>query len=121
MCALFALAASASEYQPSTIVPPRPLREFRGVWIATVANIDWPSRPGLSTEEQKKELVRILDRDGYVVGDDALLNGRSGCDLLDFAVEHAVRERIHGHLRRLSEPHLADVGFIDVRVDLQPG
>lgn len=38
-----------------------PKREFRGVWVATVANIDWPSKPGLSTEVQKVELIRILD------------------------------------------------------------
>ncbi len=38
-----------------------PKREFRGVWVATVANIDWPSKPGLSTETQKAELIRILD------------------------------------------------------------
>ena len=38
-----------------------PKREFRGVWLATVANIDWPSKPGLSTEIQKKELLRIFD------------------------------------------------------------
>ena len=36
-------------------------REFRGVWIATVENIDWPSSKGLSTEEQKKELIKLLD------------------------------------------------------------
>jgi uncharacterized lipoprotein YddW (UPF0748 family) len=38
-----------------------PKREFRGAWVATVANIDWPSRPGLSSEIQKKELIRIFD------------------------------------------------------------
>lgn len=38
-----------------------PKREFRGVWVATVANIDWPSKPGLSTELQKNELIKILD------------------------------------------------------------
>jgi uncharacterized lipoprotein YddW (UPF0748 family) len=38
-----------------------PKREFRGVWIATVANIDWPSKPGLSTAVQKEELIRIFD------------------------------------------------------------
>ena len=38
-----------------------PKREFRGVWVATVANIDWPSKPGLPTETQKDELIRILD------------------------------------------------------------
>jgi uncharacterized lipoprotein YddW (UPF0748 family) len=37
-----------------------PKREFRGVWIATVENIDWPSKPGLSTDEQKQEMVDRL-------------------------------------------------------------
>lgn len=37
------------------------IREFRGVWIATVDNINWPSKPGLSIEEQKKEYIKILE------------------------------------------------------------
>ena len=36
-----------------------PKREFRAAWIASVANIDWPSEKGLSTEAQKKEFIRI--------------------------------------------------------------
>src|SRR3954462_4088606 len=42
--------------------PPPAQREFRGVWIASVGNIDWPSQPGLSTQEQKDELLGMLDR-----------------------------------------------------------
>jgi len=42
-------------------LPPVP-REFRAAWIATVANIDWPSEPGLSVAEQKAELRRMLDQ-----------------------------------------------------------
>jgi uncharacterized lipoprotein YddW (UPF0748 family) len=42
-------------------LPPIP-REFRGVWVATVGNIDWPSRPGLSAAETREELLTILDR-----------------------------------------------------------
>jgi uncharacterized lipoprotein YddW (UPF0748 family) len=38
-----------------------PKREFRGVWIATVDNVDWPSKPGLTTDQQKKELIDRLD------------------------------------------------------------
>ncbi len=38
-----------------------PKREFRGAWVATVVNLDWPSKPGLPVAEQKKELVRLLD------------------------------------------------------------
>ncbi|MFD0209793.1 glycoside hydrolase family 10 protein [Streptomyces hirsutus] len=35
--------------------------EMRGVWLATVANRDWPSRPGLSAAEQRTELIAHLD------------------------------------------------------------
>ncbi|HYJ37002.1 MAG TPA: family 10 glycosylhydrolase [Chitinophagaceae bacterium] len=35
--------------------------EFRAAWIATVDNIDWPSKKGLSTDSQKVEYLRILD------------------------------------------------------------
>lgn len=35
--------------------------EFRAVWIATVENIDWPSKKGLSVEQQKNEFIRLLD------------------------------------------------------------
>jgi uncharacterized lipoprotein YddW (UPF0748 family) len=37
-------------------------REFRGIWIASVANIDWPSRPDLTTEEQRHEFRAILNQ-----------------------------------------------------------
>lgn len=45
---------------PAQVVP-EPKREFRGAWMATVVNIDWPSRPGLPADVQKKELIEILD------------------------------------------------------------
>jgi uncharacterized lipoprotein YddW (UPF0748 family) len=35
--------------------------EMRGVWIATVANIDWPSAPGLSSKHQKAEFDSLLN------------------------------------------------------------
>ncbi|WP_207491753.1 glycoside hydrolase family 10 protein [Aridibaculum aurantiacum] len=38
-----------------------PHHEFRGAWIATVENIDWPSKRGLPTETQKAEFIRMLD------------------------------------------------------------
>ena len=36
-------------------------RQMRGAWLTTVRNIDWPSEPGLSAEEQKAELDAWLD------------------------------------------------------------
>ncbi|WP_157853713.1 glycoside hydrolase family 10 protein [Thermoflavifilum aggregans] len=40
-------------------VPPK--WELRGAWIATVGNIDWPSKPGLPADRQKAEYVQLLD------------------------------------------------------------
>jgi len=36
-------------------------REFRGVWIASVANINWPSRNNLSVDQQKAEAISMLN------------------------------------------------------------
>lgn len=43
------------------IKQPQADQEFRAAWVATVANINWPSKPGLSTEVQQKEALLILD------------------------------------------------------------
>ena len=44
-------------YLFSQSIPPK--RELRAAWIATVANIDWPS--GTNTLNQKQQLINILD------------------------------------------------------------
>ena len=36
-------------------------REFRAAWIASVANINWPSKNNLTTEQQKAEAINILE------------------------------------------------------------
>ena len=41
-------------------VAPAVSREFRGMWVATVANIDWPSKKTLTTAEQQAEVIRIV-------------------------------------------------------------
>ena len=35
--------------------------EFRGVWVATVDNIDWPKRGDFNTDSQKASFIRLLD------------------------------------------------------------
>ncbi len=39
----------------------QPKYEFRGVWVATVDNIDWPSSKYLSTDSQRAEFIKLLD------------------------------------------------------------
>jgi uncharacterized lipoprotein YddW (UPF0748 family) len=38
-----------------------PKNEFRAVWIATVANIDWPKQRTDSVAKQQKDFIEILD------------------------------------------------------------
>jgi len=42
-------------------IPPQVDREFRAAWVASVANINWPSKSGLSTADQQKEAIVLLD------------------------------------------------------------
>lgn len=51
---VFALLTSYSLFS-------QPKYEFRGVWIATVDNIDWPTYGVTNPEAQKAEFIRILD------------------------------------------------------------
>lgn len=56
---------SISEAIPENIVtrPDHPSadREFRAAWVATVANINWPSKPGLTVQQQQKEAIDLLN------------------------------------------------------------
>ena len=45
----------------SFAISAQPKPEFRGVWVATVDNIDWPSSKNLSSEAQKNEFIKLLD------------------------------------------------------------
>jgi uncharacterized lipoprotein YddW (UPF0748 family) len=59
---ILALAIQAQAPPADSLLPPPVTRELRAVWVATVNNLDWPSRSDLSTGEQQQELLAILDR-----------------------------------------------------------
>ena len=54
--------------------------EFRGAWVATVFNIDWPSKPGLAPAEQQAQLRAILDRAAQLKLNAILLQVRPASD-----------------------------------------
>jgi uncharacterized lipoprotein YddW (UPF0748 family) len=45
----------------STVSAQHKKREMRAVWIATVANIDWPSQRNLTSKAQRIEMRKLLD------------------------------------------------------------
>jgi uncharacterized lipoprotein YddW (UPF0748 family) len=58
---IFLCSCEPSFSQQWQNLPQNPKREFRAVWVTTVANIDYPSRKNLSTEVQKQEYVKLLN------------------------------------------------------------
>jgi uncharacterized lipoprotein YddW (UPF0748 family) len=78
--AIFLLPPAMIFAADGTIYPPPPAREFRAAWIATVANIDWPSKPGLSVAQQKAELIALLDRAAQLHLNAVFFQVRSVCD-----------------------------------------
>src|SRR5688572_20629370 len=60
---LFVACTASKQAATTTINPaePRAEREFRAAWVATVANINWPSKPGLPVDSQQKEAIALLD------------------------------------------------------------
>lgn len=58
----------------------QPKREFRGVWIANVGNVDWPSQKGLSAEQQRQELINLLELHQKQGLNAVFLQIRNACD-----------------------------------------
>ena len=82
-CLLTLGCAHAATISPAPWpVPPTVAREFRGVWVATVNNIDWPSKRGLPTQQQKDELIALLDKCVALKLNVVVFQVRPACDAL---------------------------------------
>ncbi|MHB8838842.1 MAG: glycoside hydrolase family 10 protein [Gemmatimonadaceae bacterium] len=67
---------------PPSADPPAVSREFRGLWVATVANIDWPTRTGLTQTEAMAEMRTILDKAVALRMNAVILHVRASGDAL---------------------------------------
>jgi uncharacterized lipoprotein YddW (UPF0748 family) len=64
------------------VVESAPAKEFRAAWVATVYNLDWPSKAGLPAGQQQAELRAILNRAAELKLNAILLQVRSAADAL---------------------------------------
>jgi uncharacterized lipoprotein YddW (UPF0748 family) len=106
-----ALGSPSYVYVPSQVQPPPPKREFRGVWIASVGNIDWPSQPGLTTQQQKSELIGILDRAAYLRLNAVILQIRPSCDALYASPIEPWSEYLTGQMGQAPNPYYDPLAF----------
>ena len=86
-------------------------REFRGVWVASVANIDWPSKPGLTTQEQQTELLAILDRAVALRLNAVILQVRPAADALYPSPYEPWSEYLTGVMGKAPEPYYDPLAF----------
>jgi len=101
-------ARSAAAVQPS---PPLVPREFRAAWVASVANIDWPSRPGLTTWEQQAELIAILNRSVALNLNAVILQVRPAADALYASPYEPWSTYLTGVEGRAPEPYYDPLAF----------
>jgi uncharacterized lipoprotein YddW (UPF0748 family) len=81
-CVALLLPLSAQSYAPVTETPPQITREFRAAWVATIYNIDWPSKSGLSASSQKAEARGLLDKLVSLKMNSVILQVRPNADAL---------------------------------------
>jgi uncharacterized lipoprotein YddW (UPF0748 family) len=98
---LTCLAAATAGAQSS---PPPIAREFRAIWVATVGNIDWPSKPDLSTWDQQRELLAILDRAVALKMNAIVFQVRPGADALYDSPYEPWSQFLTGRQGRAPEP-----------------
>lgn len=73
---------SIAQSDPRAANIPATPREFRGVWVATVDNIDWPSTKFLTSAQQQAEITRIVDTAAALNFNTIVLQVRPTCDAI---------------------------------------
>ena len=92
-------------------VAPRVSREFRGVWVTSVANMDWPSRPGLPVAQQQSELITILDRAAALNLNAVILQVRPSGDALYASKKEPWSAFLTGAMGRPPKPFYDPLAF----------
>ena len=112
LCLAPLLVSAAEKKSPvSEIVPPAPQREFRAAWVATVGNSSWPSKPGLTTAQQKAELLAILDRAQQLKLNAIIFQVRPACDALYQSSIEPWSEYLTGTMGRAPWPYYDPLAF----------
>ena len=105
------LFAGNENPSPEKVMPPPPIREFRGVWVATVGNSCWPSKSGLSTQQQQAELIAILDRAVALKMNAIVFQVRPACDALYQSSIEPWSEYLTGVQGRAPSPYYDPLAF----------
>jgi uncharacterized lipoprotein YddW (UPF0748 family) len=85
--------------------------QLRGVWVATLDNIDWPSRRDLTVEQQQAELVAIFDRAAALGLNAIFLQVRPMADAIYPTPDAPWSEYLTGTMGKAPEPLYDPLAF----------
>lgn len=108
----YILLCAAVIYITATSYAQSPKREFRAAWIATVSNIDWPSKPGLPAEQQKSEFVARLNQLQALGCNAVVVQIRPACDAFYNSVEEPWSRYLTGKQGRPPFPYYDPLSFM---------
>ncbi|NQV14261.1 family 10 glycosylhydrolase [bacterium] len=86
-------------------------REFRAAWVATVANIDWPSQPGLTTDQQQTEAISLLDSAVILNLNAIIFQVRPQCDAFYASEIEPWSYFLTGEMGKAPEPYYDPLAF----------
>ena len=112
MCVAAVVVAQCAAAPPTGRSGPKPVaREFRGVWVATVENIDWPSKRGLPVDKQKQEFIAILDKCVELNINAVIFQIRTQADALYDSKLEPWSEFLTGEMGKPPEPYYDPLTF----------
>lgn len=89
-----------------------PKREFRAAWIATVSNIDWPSKPGLPAAQQQAEFISRLNQLKALGCNAVIVQIRPACDAFYNSVEEPWSRYLTGKQGQPPFPYYDPLSFM---------
>lgn len=92
-------------------MPPPAPREFRAAWVATVANIDWPSKRATTTEAQKAEAIDIIEKSRALGLNALIFQVRPAADALYGSALEPWSEYLTGEQGKAPDPYYDPLQF----------
>jgi uncharacterized lipoprotein YddW (UPF0748 family) len=112
-------ASACGQVPPATrtaadSAPPTVPRELRAAWVATVGNMDWPSKAGLTTQQQQSEMLAILDKLVQLRMNAIVLQVRPAADALYQSSLEPWSNFLTGEMGRAPDPYYDPLTFATV-------
>jgi uncharacterized lipoprotein YddW (UPF0748 family) len=107
---LFQLLTVHSTLLSAQSAPPK--REFRALWITTLGNMDWPSRRGMTPDEQKQQFIYLLEQCKVANLNAVIVQIRPSADAFYPSAIEPWSEWLSGKQGRAPQPYYDPLAFM---------